>query len=350
VGELNHRYFLLFLLANSVFFYYGSYVVFLVLVSDVYRLNLFQSVFLDPTTGQQHRATWLMVLNYIAYRNLELVSLFIFAFIMGVAVTLFLAYHLYLLACGATTNETYKLETFRSIHKDMVMAYKRYKIHESNGVDNCSGDDRKKSAHDDGGVDETADDGGGVDETADDGGGVDETADDDGGGVDEAADDDDDGVDETADDDGEVDETADDDGEVDETAHDDGGVDETAHDDDGELDETAHDDGGGVDETADNDDVVGDETADDDGLRDETATILDSDPQLSSATIDDLSVGCLTRSPAAAISPTVTLRPVEMHPIRAFCEEHDRMPHLLSTHPGPFPRNIYCTGFWASLW
>ena len=266
MGELNHRYFLFFLLANTVFFYYGSYLLFLVLASDVYRLNLFQSVFVDPATDQQYRATWLMVLNYIAYRNLELVSLFFFALIMGIAVTLFLAYHLYLLACGATTNETYKLDTFRSIHQDMVKAHERY-----------TEDESKRGAT-------------------------------------------------------------------------------------GEI--------GNSSESAAADDGREDKADDDDGREVDTATIVDPlieaspsfDPQLSSSgAVDDVSVECPTLTPTSSSSvppppncpipvhPSSKPRTVEMHPIRAFCEEYDRMPDQLPTHPGPFPRNIYCIGFWASL-
>jgi hypothetical protein len=285
VGELNHRYFLFFLLANTVFFYYGSYLLFLVLASDVYRLNLFQSVFVDPATDQQYRATWLMVLNYIAYRNLELVSLFFFALIMGIAVTLFLAYHLYLLACGATTNEVYKLDTFRSIHQDMVKAHERYTEDESKR--GATGEKSNSS---------------------------------------ESADDDDGREDEADDDDGREDEADDDDGREDE-----------ADDDDGREDEEA---------------IV-------DPLIEASPSF---DPQLSSSrAVDDVSVECPILTPTASSSvppppncpipvhPSSKPRTVEMHPIRAFCEEHDRMPDRLPTHPGPFPQNIYCIGFWASL-
>lgn len=320
VGELNHRYFLFFLLANTVFFFYGSYLLFLVLASDVYRLNLLQAVFVDPSTGLQHRATWLMVLNYIAYRNLELVSLFFFALIMGIAVTIFLAYHLYLLVCGVTTNEAYKLDTFRSIHQDMVKAHERYIEDESRRgaageIGNSSGDDRNESADDDGEEDESVDNDGEEDE----------------------ADDADAEEDEADDDDGEEDETADYDGEEDEAADDDGG----------RVDKSS--DGGRVDES----DATTVDPSSDAGPS--------YDPQLSSSVgVDEVSVECLIQSPTAnsssSSSSSVPLPPscskpltVQMHPIRAFCEEHDRMPDLLPTHPGPFPSNIYYIGLWASL-
>ena len=319
VGELNHRYFLFFLLANTVFFFYGSYLLFLVLASDVYRLNLLQAVFVDPSTGLQHPATWLMVLNYIAYRNLELVSLFFFALIMGIAVTLFLAYHLYLLVCGVTTNEAYKLDTFRSIHQDMVKAHERYMEDESRRgvageIGNSSGDDRNESDDND---DEADDNDGEEDEAADANGGEDESADADAGGEGEAADDD-----------GEEDEAADDDG--------------------GRVDKSS--DGGRVDES---DATTVDPSSD---------ASPSYDPQLSSSVeVDEVSVECLIQSPTAnsrssSSSSSVPLPPscskprtVQMHPIRAFCEEHDRMPDLLPIHPGPFPSNIYCIGLWASL-
>lgn len=52
VGELNHKYFMLFLMVNSAFFIYATYVVSLVLLSEIYERDLMNAVFYNHITGE----------------------------------------------------------------------------------------------------------------------------------------------------------------------------------------------------------------------------------------------------------------------------------------------------------
>eukprot|EP01031_Cornospumella_fuschlensis_P029910 gene29910-36120_t len=52
VGELNYRYFLLFLLVNASFFFYGAYVMVMVMFSEIEQKRLMHTVFVNRTTGE----------------------------------------------------------------------------------------------------------------------------------------------------------------------------------------------------------------------------------------------------------------------------------------------------------
>lgn len=111
-----------------LFFFYGSYVLFLVITSEVFERNLLSATFVNRLTGHRYQATVYIVINFILIKHFELACLFIFALVMGIAICLFLTYHIYLLYNGTTTNETFKYETFQRIHIDMVAAHQRYII------------------------------------------------------------------------------------------------------------------------------------------------------------------------------------------------------------------------------
>lgn len=118
VGELNYRYFLLFLLLHMIFFGYGSAVVFGVMMSDVYERDIFHGVFIT-SDGTELPATNYLVFGYVLRTEGTLFALFVFAFAFCIAIGLFLLYHLYLIATGQTTNESFKW-------KDVKAAWKRY--------------------------------------------------------------------------------------------------------------------------------------------------------------------------------------------------------------------------------
>eukprot|EP01036_Dinobryon_divergens_P028175 gene28175-37076_t len=86
VGEQNYRYFLTFLLMNSTFFFYAAYVLYYILISDVYERSLFNAVFIDRTTGKEFKANLWMVANFVAFRHLPIVLLLVLALVMGCAV------------------------------------------------------------------------------------------------------------------------------------------------------------------------------------------------------------------------------------------------------------------------
>ena len=118
VGELNYRYFLLFLLLHMIFFGYGSAVVYGVMMSDVYEREIFHGVFIT-SDGTELPATNYLVFGYVLRTEGTLFALFVFAFAFCIAIGLFLLYHLYLIATGQTTNESFKW-------KDVKAAWKRF--------------------------------------------------------------------------------------------------------------------------------------------------------------------------------------------------------------------------------
>lgn len=86
VGELNYRYFLLFLFTNSAFFYYATYVLAWILLVQIDRQRLFSLTFIDRDTGTEYAATFWIVLQYVLVRYTSIVVLLLLAVVMGTAV------------------------------------------------------------------------------------------------------------------------------------------------------------------------------------------------------------------------------------------------------------------------
>ncbi len=80
VGELNYRYFLLFLIIHVIFFYYASFIMFQMLLSVVFEQKLTTAVFMNPRTGERFSATNMMILTYLLNTRLALLILCGFAF------------------------------------------------------------------------------------------------------------------------------------------------------------------------------------------------------------------------------------------------------------------------------
>lgn len=175
VGELNYRYFLLFLLVNSSFFFYGFYVTGGMMVSlvslfcaatgvavltkiaarcplvacfkpcssteaqeryvqakllSIVRCNGFGCCY-----GMQEFApTWSMVLLFVLGEQPVIFIVCVLALVMGLAVGGFLCYHLYLLHCGMTTNESLKWTSIEGAYHSLVRAHKRYNERAAQGL------------------------------------------------------------------------------------------------------------------------------------------------------------------------------------------------------------------------
>jgi palmitoyltransferase len=126
VGELNYKYFLLFLTVHAAFFTYAAILLGAILLSEVYEKNLFTARFVNRRTGEEFRASYGMIFNHIMGTKFELFVVFIFAAVMGIAIACFLSYHLYLLCNGQTTNESFKWASVKRLHKDLKKAHRKY--------------------------------------------------------------------------------------------------------------------------------------------------------------------------------------------------------------------------------
>jgi palmitoyltransferase len=92
-GEENYRWFLLFLAQHVAMCFYGSYVSFLLFRDEVRQKRLFELTFFDRVTGEVVEAGYSILLQYLfARRTLECCVLTIM-FVMGIALSCFLAYH-----------------------------------------------------------------------------------------------------------------------------------------------------------------------------------------------------------------------------------------------------------------
>lgn len=167
VGELNYRHFLNFLVVHIVFFYYVTYQLYCIAVDEIYTKDLFNATFMDVNTGAHFNATYTLVFTHILNTKLVVCILCLFAGVMGCAVLFFLAFHLYLLTIGQTTNETFKWQTVRKLHKLITNAHESYlRFHEEQerkaAEERREADERKAlgkyvEVEDDAAVEETTD-------------------------------------------------------------------------------------------------------------------------------------------------------------------------------------------------
>mmetsp|Transcript_15878 Transcript_15878/g.48196 ORF Transcript_15878/g.48196 Transcript_15878/m.48196 type:complete len:329 (+) Transcript_15878:934-1920(+) len=108
VGERNYRYFLLFLWYHSVLCFYAAYLHCQILAHmswDVYRLH--EAYYLD-STGQHVRVSRWQAFQYLLIRHNVVVAVGIFCLVIAIALLAFWGYHMWLIRCGTTTNETFK--------------------------------------------------------------------------------------------------------------------------------------------------------------------------------------------------------------------------------------------------
>lgn len=108
IGEENYRFFLLFLLIHIIMCFYGSSVVGMLFYGHVLEKKLWNVTFFDRFTGQEIESSKYIVFQYLFHTFLLEAALFILTSVMGLALTLFLAYHIWLTSRGLTTNESYK--------------------------------------------------------------------------------------------------------------------------------------------------------------------------------------------------------------------------------------------------
>ena len=127
IGEENYRIFLLFLSCHALFLCYGAVCISFILYDLILREDLFNASFYDPRTGElTHSSRMLrferlrhwqrckpsvrcrLVLRYLVTVERVLCGLLATSIVMATVVTGFLAYHLWLIKLGRTTNEHYK--------------------------------------------------------------------------------------------------------------------------------------------------------------------------------------------------------------------------------------------------
>jgi len=108
IGVGNHKWFLAFLFWHQVLCIYGVYLGMTICYEHVLEKDLFNAVFVDPTTKERHPATNTIIFQYMLATNGMLIFICILAGVMGVVLCGFFLWHLNLVRTGVTTNEMSK--------------------------------------------------------------------------------------------------------------------------------------------------------------------------------------------------------------------------------------------------
>jgi palmitoyltransferase len=122
-GEENYRWFLLFLLNHVVMCFYGTYCSYLLFADEIRRKRLMELTFFDRQTGETLQATKTIIFQYIFARRSQEVGVTVVMAVMGIALTCFLGYHVYITSMGQTTNENGKWGDVRAWYKKQKKLY-----------------------------------------------------------------------------------------------------------------------------------------------------------------------------------------------------------------------------------
>jgi hypothetical protein len=106
VGELNYRWFLLFLAYHIFFFGYAAWIVGTLLVSKAVGLQ--GQIFHNRATQKDMKANAWLITRYLCTKETALVTVALLAVAMCGAIGGFFGYHMYLQWHGMTTNESFK--------------------------------------------------------------------------------------------------------------------------------------------------------------------------------------------------------------------------------------------------
>ena len=124
IGEENYRWFLLFLAIHVGMCFYGTYVCIALFHGHIRDERLLEITFFDRSTGEEFKATWFVVAQYLFARKMPECAVLIIMLVMGIALGGFLGYHCYLTTLNLTTNESQKWGDVQSWYKKEMKKYK----------------------------------------------------------------------------------------------------------------------------------------------------------------------------------------------------------------------------------
>lgn len=108
VGVGNHKWFLMFLFWHLLICLYGCALGTTIAYELIMQKDLLRAVFIDPITKERHKATYMVVAQYMLATEGMLVFVGVLSCVMGAVLFGFFLWHLNLVRTGTTTNELSK--------------------------------------------------------------------------------------------------------------------------------------------------------------------------------------------------------------------------------------------------
>jgi hypothetical protein len=127
VGERNYRWFLLFLVSNTVIMLYGIWASSSIILHELYGpRRLAMATFTNRTTGEVLSPSFYVFYQYFLSEHMEVIMVLLLCGIMGVIVLGFTLYHIVWLACrNMTTNETFKQSEISAAYDTVMGRFRR---------------------------------------------------------------------------------------------------------------------------------------------------------------------------------------------------------------------------------
>ncbi len=106
------RFFLFFLFCTAILCSWAFYMCCCAVLSLIETHNVLNLAFKDPNTGAVHKASPVLIFQFLMFYGGTVVPIAFFCLIIALVMFAFLGYHLFLVARNTTTNETYKRDDY----------------------------------------------------------------------------------------------------------------------------------------------------------------------------------------------------------------------------------------------
>lgn len=113
--------------------WYGTYVVSRLFYGEISRNNLWNAVFFDRFSGEEIPSSNWILFQYMMQSHFPECSVWLILIAMSIALLLFLLYHVWLTSRGLTTNESYKWDAIRQMHRLQRKKFRNGEIEQDPG-------------------------------------------------------------------------------------------------------------------------------------------------------------------------------------------------------------------------